>query len=109
MTINVEFGLDTFGDLPEDDAGNLLTHAAAIRQVVEEAVLADQLGVDVIALGEHHRPEYAISSPETVLAGIATRTERIKLASGVTVLSSDDPVRVFQRFATVDALSGARR
>ncbi len=107
-TRRLEFGLDTFGDLPEDDAGNLLSHADAIRQVVEEAVLADRLGVDVIALGEHHRHEFAISTPETVLAGIATRTERIKLASGVTVLSSDDPVRVFQRFATVDALSGGR-
>src|SRR3954469_4880418 len=104
----LEFGLDSFGDVPEDDAGTMLSYATAIRQVVDEALLADQLGVDVIALGEHHRPEYAISTPETVLAGIATRTERIKLASGVTVLSSDDPVRVFQRFATVDALSGGR-
>ncbi|MFD6681654.1 LLM class flavin-dependent oxidoreductase [Micromonospora parva] len=102
------FGLDTFGDVPQDDAGNLVSHAAAIRQVVDEAVLADQLGVDVIALGEHHRPEYSVSTPETVLAGIATRTSRIRLASGVTVLSSDDPVRVFQRFATVDALSNGR-
>jgi probable LLM family oxidoreductase len=105
---DIEFGLDTFGDVPEDDTGTKLSHAAAIRQVVDEAVLADRLGVDVIALGEHHRAEYAISTPETVLAGIATRTERIKLASGVTVLSSDDPVRVFQRFATVDALSNGR-
>ena len=105
---DIVFGLDTFGDVPEDDSGKLLSHAAAIRQVVDEAVLADQLGVDAIALGEHHRPEYSISTPETVLAGIATRTERIRLASGVTVLSSDDPVRVFQRFATVDALSGGR-
>jgi len=104
----IEFGLDTFGDIPEDDTGALLGHGDAIRQVVAEAVLADRLGVDVIALGEHHRPEFAVSSPETVLAGIATRTDRIKLASGVTVLSSDDPVRVFQRFATVDALSGGR-
>ena len=104
----LEFGLDTFGDLPVDDSGNLMSHAAAIRQVVDEAVLADELGVDVIALGEHHRPEYSISTPETVLAGIATRTSRIRLASGVTVLSSDDPVRVFQRFATVDALSNGR-
>ena len=102
------FGLDTFGDIPEDDNGVLMSDAAAIRQVVEEAVLADQLGVDAIALGEHHRPEYSISTPETVLAGIASRTERIKLGSGVTVLSSDDPVRVFQRFATVDALSNGR-
>jgi probable LLM family oxidoreductase len=102
------FGLDTFGDVPEDDDGALVSYAAAIRQVVEEAVLADELGVDAIALGEHHRPEYAISTPETVLAGIAARTSRIRLGSGVTVLSSDDPVRVFQRFATVDAISNGR-
>ncbi|TCC63240.1 LLM class flavin-dependent oxidoreductase [Kribbella pittospori] len=102
------FGLDTFGDIPEGDNGELVPAAAAIRQVVEEAVLADQLGVDAIALGEHHRPEYSISTPETVLAGIASKTERIKLGSGVTVLSSDDPVRVFQRFSTVDALSNGR-
>src|SRR5689334_17133240 len=102
------FGLDTFGDVPQDDSGAPVSHARAIRQVVDEAVLADDLGVDVIALGEHHRPEYSISTPETVLAGIATRTKRIRLGSGVTVLSSDDPVRVFQRFATVDALSGGR-
>ncbi|MEU4605685.1 LLM class flavin-dependent oxidoreductase [Kribbella sp. NPDC023972] len=105
---DVVFGLDTFGDIPEDDTGAPVSDAAAIRQVVEEAVLADQLGVDAIALGEHHRPEYSISTPETVLAGIAGRTSRIKLGSGVTVLSSDDPVRVFQRFATVDALSNGR-
>ncbi|HTJ38851.1 MAG TPA: LLM class flavin-dependent oxidoreductase [Dactylosporangium sp.] len=106
--VDVTFGLDTFGDVPEDDKGTLMSYAGAIRQVVDEAVLADSLGVDVIALGEHHRPEYAITSPETVLAGIAGRTSRIRLGSGVTVLSSDDPVRVFQRFATVDALSGGR-
>ena len=104
----VEFGLDTFGDVPQDDSGKQLSYAAAIRQVVDEAVLADDLGVDVFTLGEHHRPEYSVSTPETVLAGIATRTERIKLGSGVTVLSSDDPVRVFQRFATLDALSHGR-
>ncbi|MCU1694021.1 MAG: Luciferase-like, subgroup [Mycobacterium sp.] len=102
------FGLDTFGDVPEDDDGAPVSDAAAIRQVVEEAVLADELGVDAIALGEHHRPEYAISTPETVLAAIAARTSRIRLGSGVTVLSSDDPVRVFQRFATVDAISNGR-
>jgi probable LLM family oxidoreductase len=105
---HLEFGLDTFGDVPEDDSGTRVSYATAIRQVVDEAVLADTIGVDVIALGEHHRPEYSISTPETVLAGIATRTSRIRLASGVTVLSSDDPVRVFQRFATVDALSHGR-
>ncbi|MEV4016813.1 LLM class flavin-dependent oxidoreductase [Nonomuraea angiospora] len=101
-------GLDTFGDVPEDDSGALVSHAEAIRQVVTEATLADELGVDAIALGEHHRPEYAISTPETVLAGIAARTSRIRLGSGVTVLSSDDPVRVFQRFSTLDAISSGR-
>jgi probable LLM family oxidoreductase len=104
----IVFGLDSFGDIPVDDNGKLMTHAGAIRQVVEEAVLADKLGVDIIALGEHHRHDFSISSPETVLAGIATRTKNIKLASGVTVLSSDDPVRVFERFATLDALSNGR-
>jgi probable LLM family oxidoreductase len=102
---NLVMGLDTFGDVPVDDSGVSLSQAAAIRQVIDEAVLADELGVDAIALGEHHRPEYAISSPETVLAGIAARTRRITLGSGVTVLSSDDPVRVF---ATVDAISQGR-
>ncbi|MEV6106449.1 LLM class flavin-dependent oxidoreductase [Streptomyces sp. NPDC051940] len=105
---DVTFGLDTFGDVPTDDAGALVSDARAVRQVVEEAVLAEDTGVDVLALGEHHRPEYAVSSPETVLAGIATRTSRIRLSSGVTVLSSDDPVRVFQRFSTLDALSNGR-
>ncbi|GAB2870210.1 LLM class flavin-dependent oxidoreductase [Streptomyces mayteni] len=104
----IEFGIDSFGDRPRDDRGEIVSHARAIRAAVSEAVLADQVGIDVVALGEHHRPEYAISSPETVLAGIATVTKRIRLASGVTVLSSDDPVRVFQRFATVDALSSGR-
>ena len=79
-----------------------------IRNVVEEAVLADRLGVDFIGVGEHHRDDFAVSSPETVLAAIAGRTERIRLGSAVTVLSSDDPVRVFQRFATLDAVSNGR-
>jgi probable LLM family oxidoreductase len=105
---NVEFGIDTFGDLPRDDRGEIVSHAEAIRRTVAEGVLADEVGIDVIAVGEHHRPEFSISTPETVLAGIATRTSRIHLASGVTVLSSDDPVRVFERFATVDALSNGR-
>src|SRR5690606_27395603 len=105
---NIEFGLDTFGDVPSDKSGKLVTHAQGIRATVQEAIAADQSGVDVIAVGEHHRPEYAISSPETVLAGIATATQNIRLGSGVTVLSSDDPVRVYQRFATVDALSNGR-
>lgn len=105
---DIQFGLDTFGDVPEDGTGAHVTQAAAVRQIVEEAVIADGTGVDVFALGEHHRPEYAVSTPETVLAGIATRTSRIRLSSAVTVLSSDDPVRVFQRFSTLDALSSGR-
>lgn len=104
----VLFGIDTFGDIPVDDDNNLLSYAAAIRQVVDEAVFAEKVGIDSIALGEHHRSEYAISAPDTVLAGIATKTTKITLATGVTVLSSDDPVRVFERFSTIDALSSGR-
>ncbi|MGY5765633.1 LLM class flavin-dependent oxidoreductase [Brachybacterium sp. DNPG3] len=101
-------GVDTFGDVPADAEGHRLSDAEALRAVFEEGVLADQVGVDVFAVGEHHRKEYSISSPETLLAGLATRTDRIRLSSAVTVLSSDDPVRVYQRFATVDALSNGR-
>lgn len=104
----IEFGLDSFGDVPRDDEGNLVSYGEALRATVREAVLADEVGVDVVALGEHHRKEFAISSPEMVLAGIAGQTKNIRLASGVTVLSSDDPVRVFQRFATLDGISGGR-
>lgn len=104
----VAFGLDTFGDVTVDEAGRRLTEAEVLRNVVEEAVLAERVGVDAIGLGEHHRDDFAISSPETVLATIAGRTEHILLGSAVTVLSSDDPVRVYQRFATLDALSGGR-
>lgn len=103
-----QFGLDTFGDVPKDESGALVSHAEAIRTVIDEAVLADTLGIDSIGVGEHHREDYAISSPETVLAGIATKTNQITLASAVTVLSSDDPVRVYERFATLDALSNGR-
>lgn len=102
------FGIDSFGDLAAKEDGSLTNYAEAIRLVTDEAVLADKLGIDAIGLGEHHREEFAISSPEMVLAGIATKTKRIKLASGVTVLSSDDPVRVFERFSTLDALSNGR-
>jgi len=104
----IEFGLDTFGDLPKDKNGKLMSYGAALRQVVEEAKSAEKVGIDVIALGEHHRKEYAISSPETVLASIGAVTDKIRLATGVTVLSSDDPVRVFERFATLDGLSNGR-
>jgi probable LLM family oxidoreductase len=104
----VELGLDTFGDVNADDSGRVLSQAQVIRDVVEEAVLADQLGIHFIGVGEHHRPDLAISAPEVVLAAIAARTKRIRLGSAVTVLSTDDPVRVFERFATLDALSGGR-
>ncbi len=108
MSQQLEFGLDTFGDVTRSTDGQLLPHAQVIRNVIEEGVLADQLGIDFIGLGEHHRADFAISSPETVLAAIAARTKSIKLGSAVTVLSSDDPIRVFQRFSTVDAASNGR-
>ena len=104
----IELGLDTFGDVSVDADGRPLATAQVIRNVVEQAVLADGLGVDFIGVGEHHRDDFAVSAPETVLAAIAGRTSRIRLGSAVTVLSSDDPVRVFQRFATLDALSDGR-
>ena len=104
----LEFGLDTFGDVTAGDDGALKSHAAVIRDLVEEAVLADRLGIDFIGVGEHHRPDFAVSAPEVVLAAIAARTQRIRLGSSVTVLSSDDPIRVFQRFSTLDAVSGGR-
>lgn len=106
--MQLEFGLDTFGDVTAGPDGALLPHAQVIRDLVDQAVLADGLGIDFFGIGEHHRGDFAVSSPETVLAGIATRTSRIRLGSAVTVLSSDDPVRVFQRFSTVDALSNGR-
>ncbi|MFJ5367834.1 LLM class flavin-dependent oxidoreductase [Bosea sp. CER48] len=108
MAQELEFGLDTFGDVTHGADGRSLPHAQVIRNLVEEAVLADQVGIDFIGVGEHHRADFAVSSPETVLAGMATRTSRIRLGSAVTVLSSDDPIRVFQRFSTVDALSNGR-
>lgn len=91
-----------------DDSGKPISAAQTIRNVVEEAVFADSLGFYGINLGEHHRDDFAITSPDTVLAGIATRTKQIKLGTGVTVLSSDDSVRVYERFATIDALSNGR-
>lgn len=104
----VALGLDTFGDLTNAPDGSPLHPAQVIRDVIEEAVLADQVGVDAFGIGEHHRDDFAISAPDVVLAAIAGRTERILLGSAVTVLSSDDPVRVFQRFATLDAASSGR-
>ncbi|NYF12831.1 putative LLM family oxidoreductase [Pseudoclavibacter sp. JAI123] len=108
MTGTIEFGLNTFGDATNDLEGQPRSHAQVIRDVIEEGVLAEEVGIDAFAVGEHHRDDFAISTPETVLAAIAARTERIRLGSAVTVLSSDDPVRVFQRFSTVDAISNGR-
>lgn len=102
--MELRFGLDTFGDMQNDDNGQPIHAAQVIRNLVDQAVLADELGIDNINVGEHHRDDFAVSAPDTVLAGIATRTKRIVLGTGVTVLSSDDPVRVYQRFATLDAL-----
>ncbi|MFC5501904.1 LLM class flavin-dependent oxidoreductase [Lysinimonas soli] len=104
----VELGLDTFGDVSVDAQGNRLPYAQVIRNVVDQAVLADSLGVDFFGIGEHHRDDFAVSAPEVVLAAIASRTSRIHLGTAVTVLSSDDPVRVFEKFATLDAVSNGR-
>lgn len=104
----LELGLDTFGDVTRTPEGNLEPQPHVIRNVLNQAVLADQLGVDFIGVGEHHRADFAVSSPEIVLAAIAGQTNRIRLGSSVTVLSSDDPVRVFQRFSTLNAVSNGR-
>lgn len=108
MSTAYELGLDTFGDVTVDEDGKRKSGAQSIRDLLDQAVLADRVGVDVIGVGEHHRDDYSVSAPEVVLAAIAARTERIRLASAVTVLSSDDPIRVFERFSTVDALSSGR-
>ena len=108
MAEQFAFGLDTFGDVTIAADGSELTQAAVIRNVVEEGVLADQVGVDAFGVGEHHRPDFSVSAPEIVLAAIAGRTKRIRLGSAVTVLSSDDPIRVFQRFSTLNAASNGR-
>lgn len=105
---DVTFGLDTFGDMSLDDQGKPKSAGQVIRDLVDQAVLADELGIYSINIGEHHRDDFAVTAPDTVLAGIATVTKNIQLGSGVTVLSSEDPVRVYQRFATIDALSNGR-
>lgn len=105
---DVELGLDTFGDVSVDLDGNTVPYGQVIRNVVEQGVFADTVGVDVFGVGEHHRDDFAVSSPELVLAAIAARTERIRLGTAVTVLSSDDPVRLFEKFATLDGISKGR-
>ncbi|MDL5350163.1 LLM class flavin-dependent oxidoreductase [Microbacterium sp. zg-YB36] len=104
----LQLGLDTFGDITRGSDGELLSAAQTIRHIVDQAVLADELGLAAFNVGEHHRREFAVSSPEIVLAAIAARTSGIRLGTAVTVLSSDDPVRVYERFATLDALSAGR-
>lgn len=108
MSEHVEFGLNSFGDVTLGADGKRLSDAQVIRNVVDQAVLADQVGIDFIGLGEHHRDDFAISSPEIILGAIAGQTSRIQLGSAVTVLSSDDSVRVFQKFSTLDAVSNGR-
>ena len=104
----ISMGLDTFGDVTMGADGRPKPMDQVLRDVVDEAAYADALGIDFIGLGEHHRDDFAISAPEIVLAAIAGRTTRIKLGTAVTILSTDDPVRVFQRFSTLHAMSGGR-
>jgi probable LLM family oxidoreductase len=108
MTFPLVLGLDTFGDVTHDDNDRPISHAQTIRDLVEEGVLADELGVDFFGIGEHHTDDFPLSAADVVLAAIAARTTRIRLGSAVTVLSSDDPVRVFQRYSTLNAISGGR-
>src|SRR5688500_9801672 len=108
MAHTIELGLDTFGDATVDADGKALTQAQAIRDLVTQGELADQLGLDFIGVGEHHRPDFSVSAPEVVLAAIAAKTTRIHLGSAVTVLTTDDPVRVFERFSTLNAISNGR-
>src|SRR5438270_3197981 len=103
MLVSMELGLATFADLASGVGAE-----QRMRDLIEEAELAEELGLDAFAIGEHHRPDFLVSSPPVVLAAIAARTHRIRLSSAVTVLSSDDPVRVFQQFAELDLLSGGR-
>jgi len=104
----MEIGIYTFAELRSARAATAISPAQRLRDLLEEIELADQVGLDVFGVGEHHRPDFAVSAPAVVLAAAAQRTERIRLTSAVTVLSSDDPVRVFQEFATLDLLSGGR-
>jgi len=105
----VEIGVSTFVETtPDVHTGEVISHAQRLREVVEEIVLADQVGLDIFGVGEHHRKDFAASSPAVVLAAAAAQTDRIRLTSAVTVLSSADPVRVFQDFATLDAISNGR-
>jgi probable LLM family oxidoreductase len=105
---DIELGLDTFGDVTRQADGTLNSHSQVLRDIIDEAVLADQTGVDFIGLGEHHRDDFAVTAPEIVMAAIAAKTQRIKVGTAVTVLSTDDPVRAYERLSTLDALSNGR-
>lgn len=105
---DAELGLDTFGDITKNSDGELLTSAQVIRNVIEQGVLADAVGVDVFGIGEHHQHDYAISNPAVVLAAIAARTSKVRLTSSVTVLSADDPVRIFEKYSSISAISHGR-
>ena len=105
----MEIGVYTFADVGiHPVTGEVIDAHRRLKNLVEEIELADQAGLDIFAVGEHHRPDYAISAPAVVLGAAAVKTRRIRLSSAVTVLSSDDPVRVFQQFSTLDLLSGGR-
>jgi probable LLM family oxidoreductase len=105
----VELGIYTFAELtPDPDTGRTVSPQKRLRDLIEEVELADEVGLDVFGIGEHHRPDFAVSAPAVVLAAAAERTNRIRLTSAVNVISSDDPVRVFEQFATLDLLSGGR-
>lgn len=105
----IELGISTFGETtPLENTGQAYSHDERIRQLVAEIELADQVGLDLYAIGEHHREDFAVSAPEIVLAAGAVNTKRIRLSSAVTILSSIDPVRVYQQYATIDALSNGR-
>ncbi|RXK83354.1 LLM class flavin-dependent oxidoreductase [Filimonas effusa] len=105
----MELGISSFGEVqPDGTAGNARNAQQRMQELLEEIKLADEVGLDVYALGEHHRPDFIISAPEVILGAAAAVTKRIKLSTAVTVLSSADPVRVFQQFATIDLLSGGR-
>jgi probable LLM family oxidoreductase len=104
----MEIGVYSFGELVPDPVTGRTDHARRVRDLVEEIVLADEVGLDVFGVGEHHRPDFVVSAPAVVLAAAAARTRRIRLTSAVSVISSDDPVRVFQEFATLDLLSDGR-
>src|SRR5687768_9255206 len=108
-SLRMQLGLYTFAETtPDPRTGRTVSSAQRLRDLIEEIELADQVGLEVFGVGEHHRADYAASAPVVVLAAAAERTKKIRLTSAVTVLSSDDPVRVFQQFATLDLLSGGR-